>query len=66
MSEILGKFYTLDWSVWHHHSKELMGYEYMRNFWDFQKKSEYKFADFKLPNGRPFTKKDLVNYEDYI
>jgi hypothetical protein len=65
MAEILGKFLTIDWSAWHHHSKELVGYEYMRNFWHFQKKSEYKFADVKLPNGRPLTKKDLMNYNQY-
>ena len=62
MTEILGKFHTIDWSLWHYHSKK-----YMQDFRDtLQNYSEYQYADVKLPNGRPFTKKDLVNYEDYI
>ena len=31
----------------------------MKKFWDFQKKSEYKFAEIKFSDGRPLTKKDI-------
>ena len=65
MTEILGKFLTIDWSVWHYHSKELVGYEYMKDFWYLQKKSKHKFAEIKFSDGKPLTKKDLINYEQY-
>ena len=66
MTEILGKFYTIDWSIWSLRQKEFMGSKYIKDFLDFQKKSEYKFAEIKFPDGRPLTKKDLVNYEQYF
>ena len=59
MAEILGKFLTIDWSVWLYHSKKRKGFNYMKKFWDFQKKSEYKFAEIKFSDGRPLTKKDI-------
>ena len=68
MTRILGKFLTIDWSLWHHHSRKLEpSYEYMR---DFRRElilhSKFKFAEIKFPDGRPLTKKDLVNYEQYF
>ena len=38
----------------------------MLNFIFETESSLYQYTDVKLPGGRPFTKKDLVNYEDYI
>tara|TARA_B100000282_G_C31673809_1_gene463475 strand:- start:76 stop:1083 length:1008 start_codon:yes stop_codon:yes gene_type:complete len=65
MAEILGKFLTIDWSAWNHHSKKRAGFKRMKDFWDFQKKSEYRFAEVKFSDGRPLTKKDLMNYDQY-
>ena len=67
MTRILGKFFTIDWSLWHHHSRELERYEYMRDFIrELILHSKFKFAEIKFPDGRPLTKKDLVNYEQYF
>ena len=65
MFEILGKFYTLDWSVWHHHSYKFKNAYRMLNFIFETESSLYQYTDVKLPNGRPFTKKDLINYNQY-
>jgi len=66
MCQILGKFYTLDWSIWHHHSHKFVNASRMKKFIDETELTSDQYTDVKLPDGRPFTKKDLVNYEDYI
>ena len=37
----------------------------MKDFWYLQKKSDHKFAEIKFSEGKPLTKKDLINYEQY-
>tara|TARA_Y100000401_G_scaffold77818_1_gene63428 strand:- start:1350 stop:2366 length:1017 start_codon:yes stop_codon:yes gene_type:complete len=65
LMEVLGKFSTWDWTVWHHHSDKFMKGEFMEKFITETQMAERRYADIKLPDGRNFTKKDLVNYEKY-
>ena len=59
MTEILGKFLTIDWMVWEQHYSH-DDIKRLRNFDDMP----YKFARVKLPNGELFTKKHLLNYDE--
>ena len=65
LMEVLGKFSTWDWTVWHRHSDKFMKGEFMEKFITETQMAERRYADIKLPDGRNFTKKDLVNYEKY-
>jgi len=65
MTEILGKFFTWDWTIWHHHSHKFANAGRMKEFITETQSSERRYADIKLPDGRNYTKKDLVNYEKY-
>ena len=66
MSELLGKFYTWDWSIWHHHSSGFANADRMKRFITEIKSSPPQSAEIKHPDGTLWTKKDLVNYEEHF
>ena len=66
LMEVLGKFSTWDWTIWHHYSDKFVNAGRMKKFITETQSSERRYADIKLPDGRNYTKKDLVNYENYI
>ena len=66
MCQIIAKINTLDWSIMHQQSHKFVNAGRMKKFIDETELTSDQYTDVKLPDGRPFTKKDLVNYEDYI
>ena len=64
MTEIFGKFVTVDWKMWAQHFAD--DNERMQRFIQMIEQSPDNFAYVKLPNGDKFTKKDLVNYREYF
>ena len=64
MTEIFGKFVTVDWKMWAQHFAD--DNERMQRFIQVIEQSPDNFAYVKLPNGDKFTKKDLVNYREYF
>ena len=66
LMEVLGKFSTWDWTIWHHYSDKFVNAGRMKKFITETQLSERRYADIKLPDGRNYTKKDLVNYEKYF
>ena len=65
MTEIFGKFVTIDWGIWTRHFADTH-----KRIQKFRRAADQdppdNFAYVKLPNGDKFTKKDLVNYGEYF
>lgn len=64
MTEIFGKFVTIDWGIWTRHFADT--HKRIQKFRRAADQGPDNFAYVKLPNGDKFTKKDLVNYGEYF
>lgn len=61
MMEIFGKFTTIDWKLW----EKYCFHNEIGLLREIHDKLIYNSSFFKLPNGKIFTEKDLLNYEKY-